>query len=118
MLASTVNECRHDLFAAELDTRAALAALLGLGRLARLGVLDGRRLPCDFDPHGHGPAEETGILGMLITFSHRLNAGVAMFFVISGYCITAAADSARRQQYSVGQYFARRFCASFRRYGL
>ena len=42
-------------------------------------------------------------------FTHRFNVGVALFFVISGYCISAAADSARRRNASVGDYFVRRF---------
>jgi peptidoglycan/LPS O-acetylase OafA/YrhL len=35
--------------------------------------------------------------------------GVPMFFVISGYCISAACDSARRRERAVGHYFFRRF---------
>lgn len=35
--------------------------------------------------------------------------GVPMFFVISGYCIAAACDSARRRERAVGHYFFRRF---------
>jgi peptidoglycan/LPS O-acetylase OafA/YrhL len=35
--------------------------------------------------------------------------GVPMFFVISGYCISAASDAARRKPRSVGYYFFRRF---------
>jgi peptidoglycan/LPS O-acetylase OafA/YrhL len=35
--------------------------------------------------------------------------GVPMFFVISGYCIAATADSTRRKNGSVGTYFYRRF---------
>jgi peptidoglycan/LPS O-acetylase OafA/YrhL len=35
--------------------------------------------------------------------------GVPMFFVISGYCISAACDGARRKPRSVGYYFYRRF---------
>lgn len=34
--------------------------------------------------------------------------GVPMFFVISGYCISATADSNRRKQKPAGQYFVRR----------
>jgi peptidoglycan/LPS O-acetylase OafA/YrhL len=36
-------------------------------------------------------------------------AGVPLFFVISGYCISATADSHRRKNAGVGQYFWRRF---------
>src|SRR5262245_59812438 len=39
----------------------------------------------------------------------RLWLGVPMFFVISGYCISAAVDSYRRRGSSVGTYFVRRF---------
>ena len=37
------------------------------------------------------------------------NAGVALFFVISGYCIAAAGDSVRSGRHSVPKYFLRRF---------
>ncbi|MEQ1869554.1 MAG: acyltransferase [Vicinamibacterales bacterium] len=39
----------------------------------------------------------------------RLWMGVPIFFVISGYCISAAADSHRRKNLGVVRYFARRF---------
>ena len=39
----------------------------------------------------------------------RMWIGVPIFFVISGYCISASADSKRRQRGGVGQYFLRRF---------
>jgi peptidoglycan/LPS O-acetylase OafA/YrhL len=35
--------------------------------------------------------------------------GVPMFFVISGYCIAATADSSRRKQLGTIEYFRRRF---------
>ncbi len=35
--------------------------------------------------------------------------GVPLFFVISGYCISACVDSARRRQTGAGEYFWRRF---------
>jgi peptidoglycan/LPS O-acetylase OafA/YrhL len=35
--------------------------------------------------------------------------GVPLFFVISGYCIAASADSARRRPHPVGRFFTRRF---------
>jgi peptidoglycan/LPS O-acetylase OafA/YrhL len=35
--------------------------------------------------------------------------GVPIFFAISGYCITASSDSARRKPRAVQQYFSRRF---------
>jgi peptidoglycan/LPS O-acetylase OafA/YrhL len=35
--------------------------------------------------------------------------GVPMFFVISGYCIAASADTARRKPHPAGRFFTRRF---------
>ena len=35
--------------------------------------------------------------------------GVPMFFVISGYCISATADNSRRKGHGLRQYFWRRF---------
>jgi peptidoglycan/LPS O-acetylase OafA/YrhL len=37
------------------------------------------------------------------------NVGVALFFVISGYCIAAACESVRTGRHAVSQYFFRRF---------
>jgi peptidoglycan/LPS O-acetylase OafA/YrhL len=51
----------------------------------------------------------SGLASWLITHAHRLNMGVPMFFVISGYCISAAADAARRRDRRVRTYFWRRF---------
>jgi peptidoglycan/LPS O-acetylase OafA/YrhL len=48
----------------------------------------------------------TSILVHLIAL---LQAGVPMFFVISGYCIAATADSTRRKSRPIGEFFARRF---------
>lgn len=45
----------------------------------------------------------------LVQLTGRMTVGVPLFFVISGYCIAAAADSARRRGSGVGRYFARRF---------
>jgi peptidoglycan/LPS O-acetylase OafA/YrhL len=44
----------------------------------------------------------------LIWISSRFWIGVPMFFVISGYCIAASADTYRRLGLSVSQYFNRR----------
>ena len=56
------------------------------------------------------PEQSTGgVAQALLGITHTLNLGVALFFVISGYCITAAADNARRRQHSVRWYFMRRF---------
>lgn len=53
---------------------------------------------------GDGP-----ITSAIIGFFHGLNVGVVLFFVISGYCIAAASDSARRHGSPVRRYFLRRF---------
>jgi peptidoglycan/LPS O-acetylase OafA/YrhL len=45
----------------------------------------------------------------VLTATSHGNAGVALFFVISGYCIAAAGDSVRSGRHSVGKYFLRRF---------
>jgi peptidoglycan/LPS O-acetylase OafA/YrhL len=42
----------------------------------------------------------------LLNFGH---VGVPMFFVISGYCITAAAEAVRQGRRDVGTFFVRRF---------
>ncbi len=58
-------------------------------------------------------AGETGMLASLnsaiATIAQRLWAGVPVFFVISGYCITAATDSHRRSGRPVRLYFLKRF---------
>jgi peptidoglycan/LPS O-acetylase OafA/YrhL len=54
-------------------------------------------------------APAPGWIRAFLEWTHHLNVGVALFFVISGYCIAAAADSARRRNSGVGQYFIRRF---------
>lgn len=46
---------------------------------------------------------------LLIAASTRLWVGVPMFFVISGYCIAAAADATRVKARSTGDYLLRRF---------
>lgn len=45
----------------------------------------------------------------IVAVTDRMWVGVPMFFVISGYCIAATADSSRRKGKSVGNYFYRRF---------
>jgi peptidoglycan/LPS O-acetylase OafA/YrhL len=49
-----------------------------------------------------------GALSPLLEFVGRGREGVTLFFVISGYCIAAAVDSARRKEGPVARYFARR----------
>jgi peptidoglycan/LPS O-acetylase OafA/YrhL len=53
--------------------------------------------------------DASGALHAVLTFTHRFNVGVALFFVISGYCIAAAADNSRRRNDSIRTYFIRRF---------
>lgn len=45
----------------------------------------------------------------LIVLAARLWIGVPLFFVVSGYCIAAAADSARRRPRPTRTFFVRRF---------
>jgi peptidoglycan/LPS O-acetylase OafA/YrhL len=49
------------------------------------------------------------LAGRFIAVTARGWAGVPLFFVISGYCISATADSARRKNRPAGRYFVRRF---------
>jgi peptidoglycan/LPS O-acetylase OafA/YrhL len=51
----------------------------------------------------------SGIVPWLVEFTHYLSVGVPLFFVISGYCIAAAADTVRQRRHSLGAYFVRRF---------
>jgi len=55
------------------------------------------------------PAASPALADALVAVTHSLNVGVALFFVISGYCIAAAADNARSRGFTTGQYFGRRF---------
>jgi peptidoglycan/LPS O-acetylase OafA/YrhL len=50
-----------------------------------------------------------GLAGAVVRLLHGLWAGVPVFFVISGYCISATADSTRRRPHGIGTYFLRRF---------
>jgi len=52
---------------------------------------------------------DTGLTGALLWLASYGNLGVPLFFVISGYCISAAADRARRHGHPVRTYFVRRF---------
>src|SRR5215471_1642650 len=51
----------------------------------------------------------TAVNQLIATIATRAWAGVPLFFVISGYCITATIDSHRRKDGSVGTYFWKRF---------
>ncbi len=50
-----------------------------------------------------------GTVHALLEVTHHFNVGVALFFVISGYCIAAAADNSRVRGDHIGIYFLRRF---------
>ncbi len=50
-----------------------------------------------------------GAIDGLLRLTHVFNVGVALFFVISGYCIAAAADNLRARNDGIGTYFFRRF---------
>jgi peptidoglycan/LPS O-acetylase OafA/YrhL len=56
---------------------------------------------------GYATADPAGRV-ILLAIS-KMGIGVPMFFVISGYCIAATCDSARRKEYSPSGYFYRRF---------
>jgi peptidoglycan/LPS O-acetylase OafA/YrhL len=56
-----------------------------------------------------GRQADSAVVSTIIGFFHELNIGVVLFFVISGYCIAAASDSARRHGSAVRRYFLRRF---------
>lgn len=56
----------------------------------------------------YDPAQPTLVEGALASIAHRLWAGVPIFFVISGYCITASAMSLRARGGSVALYFRKR----------
>jgi peptidoglycan/LPS O-acetylase OafA/YrhL len=56
------------------------------------------------------PQQATDRVGrFLLALISRLGVGVPLFFVISGYCIAATADSARRKPGALGTFFMRRF---------
>jgi len=56
-----------------------------------------------------GAPADTGVTGALLWLASYGNLGVPLFFVLSGYCICAAADRARRHDHPVRTYFVRRF---------
>ena len=53
--------------------------------------------------------EPMDLPGMFVALTARGWVGVPLFFVISGYCISATADSARRKSRPARRYFLRRF---------
>lgn len=51
----------------------------------------------------------TAVAEWLLAQTNTFSVGVALFFVISGYCISAAADRVRQKGHGVREYFFRRF---------
>jgi peptidoglycan/LPS O-acetylase OafA/YrhL len=51
----------------------------------------------------------SGFASVALNIMHYGNLGVPMFFVISGYCIAATAQSALERRTPLGTYFWRRF---------
>jgi peptidoglycan/LPS O-acetylase OafA/YrhL len=64
----------------------------------------------DVHPTAQGPVSQPRLRNRI---SDQLHIGVEMFFVISGYCITASAQSIRRSGRSIREYFLRRFLRIF-----
>lgn len=56
-----------------------------------------------------GDGGPDSFLDSLLRITHWGRLGVPMFFVISGYCISATSDSSRRHKSSMKTYFLRRF---------
>ncbi|MES1255498.1 MAG: acyltransferase [Acidobacteriota bacterium] len=83
-----------------LDTWRGLACLLVL---VNHGVFYNAALP------SIAPAWLGHINALIATVAARCWAGVPVFFVISGYCISATVDSHRRKRTSVPTYFLKRF---------
>src|SRR5947209_8469455 len=105
---------------AETNGRADLTAHLPVPRCPRYLSLDiWRGLACLLVLVHHSTfykATGANFKGLLATASAwletvaaRLWIGVPLFFVISGYCIAATADSSRRRPHAIGNYFIRRF---------
>jgi len=57
---------------------------------------------------GGGDTAAPGVASWLVAGTTHLWIGVPFFFVISGYCISATADSLRRRPRGLASYFARR----------
>ncbi len=56
-----------------------------------------------------GQVPITDLAGQCVVALGAFRAGVQIFFVISGYCISATVDGFGQRQKSVSQYFSRRF---------
>ena len=57
----------------------------------------------------HGAGSAKGLASQIMAAASALWIGVPVFFVISGYCISATIESARRRPRPTVTYFARRF---------
>jgi peptidoglycan/LPS O-acetylase OafA/YrhL len=57
----------------------------------------------------HNEAVAPAAASWLVAATTRFWIGVPLFFVISGYCISATADSTRRRPRALATYFTRRF---------
>jgi peptidoglycan/LPS O-acetylase OafA/YrhL len=76
--------------------------------VACLLVLVNHAVQYELTPQSSAPSLAQLYAGMAAVAA-RLWIGVPIFFVISGYCITAAADSHRRKGVPLSTYFLRRF---------
>ena len=52
---------------------------------------------------------DNSLTAALVSIANRMWLGVPIFFVISGYCISATADNSRRKKHPTLTYFKRRF---------
>ena len=82
-----------------LDAWRGLACLMVV-----VGHAIGELTPQDWDAAG-----TSAPMRLLRSAIGQLYLGVPMFFVISGYCISASADSSLRRAKGAGQFFIRRF---------
>ena len=55
-----------------------------------------------------GRESSKSIFSLALLATSRMAIGVPIFFVISGYCISASADACRRGKFGAGSYFVRR----------
>ena len=68
------------------------------------------RLPNSTSAKGSGLVETIGYHGAILEkITYFFGVGVPIFFVISGYCIAATCDSARRRPRAMGDFYLRRF---------
>ena len=67
-------------------------------------------------PKSVGSSVPQQIADKLIFLTTQMHVGVQIFFVISGYCIAASAESLRNSERSMSDYFRRRFTRIFPTY--